>query len=58
MTRDLRDYDTLTEFLEAVRADRAALRALDEAALSGELGQMQKVREAIYALKTHQLPTA
>jgi hypothetical protein len=58
MTRDLRDYDTVTEFLEAVRADKAALRALDEAALSGELAQMQKVREAINALKTHQLPTA
>jgi hypothetical protein len=58
MVRDLRDYESLTEFLEAVRADKAALRALDEAALSGEHAQMQKVREAIDALKVHHLPTS
>jgi hypothetical protein len=58
MKRDLRDYETVTEFVEAVRADKEALRALDEAALSGELAQMQKVREVISALRMQHLPTA
>ncbi|HEX5658935.1 MAG TPA: hypothetical protein VFX59_17190 [Polyangiales bacterium] len=58
MKRDLRDYESVSDFLEAVRADKDALRALDEAALSGELAQLQKVREAISALRSHQLPTA
>jgi hypothetical protein len=58
MTRDLRDYETVTEFLNAVRADSGALRALDEAALSGERTQLRKVSEAISALRSHNLPTA
>ncbi len=58
MKRDLRDYETVTEFVEAVRSDKSALRALDEAALSGELAQMQKVREAMSALKSQRMPTS
>ncbi|MET0284987.1 MAG: hypothetical protein ABW352_10965 [Polyangiales bacterium] len=58
MNRDLRDYETVTEFVEHVRADKSALRALDEAALSGELAQMQKVREVFSALKQQHLPTS
>lgn len=56
--RDLRDYDSVTEFLDEVRSNREALRALDEAALSGEQAQLQKVQETMFALKFHRLPTA
>jgi hypothetical protein len=56
--RDLRDYDSVTEFLDEVRSNKEVLRALDEAALSGEKAQLQKVQETMFALKFHRLPTA
>jgi hypothetical protein len=56
--RDLRDYENVNEFLNAVRVDKQALRALDEAALSGEPRQLDLVRAAFFALKDQQLPTA
>jgi hypothetical protein len=56
--RDLRDYDSVSEFLDEVRSNREVLRALDEAALSGEKAQLQKVQETMFALKFHRLPTA
>jgi len=56
--RDLRDYETVSDFLNAVRVNRDALKALDEAALSGDRKQMEMVQAAMNALRTHQLPTA
>jgi hypothetical protein len=58
MRRDLRDYESVSDFLEAVRSNREALAALDEAALSGDSEQLARVQAAMFALKFHRLPTA
>jgi hypothetical protein len=56
--RQLKDYESVIEFLEAVRKDKDALSALDDAALSGDQKQLALVKAAMFALKYHQLPTA
>lgn len=58
MQRDLRDYENVNEFLDEVRVNRDALKALDEAALSGDHRALEMVRAAMFALRFHQLPTA
>jgi len=58
MQRDLRDYETISQFVKAVQSDRDALRALDESALSGDRRQLALVRDAISMLRQYGLPTA
>lgn len=58
MRRDLRDYESVSEFLEAVRSNQEELAALDDAALSGDSEQLARVQAAMFALKFHRLPTA
>lgn len=58
MRRDLRDYDDVNDFLNAVRSNQEELVALDEAALNGDSDQMAFVQAAMFALKFHRLPTA
>jgi hypothetical protein len=58
MNRDLRDYEDLTQFVRAVEANKEALVALDESALSGDQRQLAMVRDAFSVLRSNGLPTA